>query len=166
MLLRCAVSIALAVALASCASYDGRGLIPGESTEAQVEALMGPSADRRAGPNGETHRYYSRLPFGREMYVARFDRDGKLKSIEQRLTEENFAKVRPGVSRAEDMRALFGPPYRIRKFPRMEREIWEYPWRGLTSNRLLLVQYSYDGVVRELYSIEDPDGVGHEGDGA
>lgn len=156
----------LAASLCGCASYDGRGLVPGQSTEAQVETLMGPSAERRAGPDGDTYRYYSRLPYGREMYVARFDRNGKLKALEQRLTEKNFAKVKPGVSRAEEMRALFGPPYRIQQFPRMEREIWEYPWRGLTSNRLLLLQYSSDGIVRELYTIEDPDGVGHEGDGA
>lgn len=151
--------------LAGCASYDGRGLVPGRSTEAQVEALMGPAVDRRAGPNGEKLLYYSRLPFGREMYVATIDSAGNLKSMEQRLQESYFAKVQPGVTRADEVRALFGPPHRIERFPRMARDIWEYPWRGLTSNRLLLVQCSYDGVVREFYSIEDPEGVGPEGDG-
>ena len=151
--------------LAGCASYDGRGLVPGRSTEAQVEALMGPAVDRRAGPDGEKLIYYSRLPFGREMYVATIGRDGNLKALEQRLQESYFAKVRPGITRADEIRALFGPPHRIDRFARMERDIWEYPWRGLTSDRLLLVQYSYDGVVREFYSIEDPQGVGPEGDG-
>jgi len=160
------LTAAFVAMLFGCASYDGRGLVPGQSTEAQVEALMGPSVDRRAGPNGETHRYYSRLPYGGVVYVARIGPDGKLRAIEQRLTEENFAKVKPGVSRAEEMRVLFGPPYRIQQFSRMEREIWEYPWHGPTSNRLLLLQYSSDGIVREVYSIEDPDGVGHDGDGA
>ena len=125
---------------------------------------MGPSADRRSGANGETFRYYSRLPYGREMYVARIGGDGKLKALEQRLTEENFHKVQPGVSRSDQMRELLGPPYEIMQFPRMGREIWIYPWRGLTSDRLLLLQFSADGVVRELYTIEDPVGVGPEGD--
>jgi hypothetical protein len=155
----------LAASVAACASYDGRGLVLGQSTATQVETLMGPSADKRPGPQGETHLYYSRLPYGGEMYVARIGPDGKLRALEQRLSEQYFAKATPGVSRMEDMRALFGPPYRIQQFPRMEREIWEYPWRGPTSPRLLLLQYSRDGVLREIYSIEDPDGVGSDGDG-
>ena len=78
---------ALAAALCGCAAETGRGLVPGQSTESQVEALMGPSADRRQKPAGESVRYYSRLPQGREMYAARFGADGKLISIEQRLME-------------------------------------------------------------------------------
>ena len=35
-----------ALALAGCASYDGRGLVPGTSTGPQVEALMGKPALR------------------------------------------------------------------------------------------------------------------------
>src|SRR5438445_2610289 len=91
------------VFLSGCASYDGRGLVPGQSTEAQVEALMGPSVDRRSGPQGETHVYYSRMPYGGEVYVARIGPDGKLKAMEQRLSEQYFAKARLGVSRKEDM---------------------------------------------------------------
>lgn len=151
--------------LAGCASYDGRGLVSGQSTGEQVEAVMGPAVQQRTTQAGDTQRYYARYPFGREMYVATIGADGKLKSLEQRLTEENFDKIALGASRAEEIRVLLGPPYRVYRFPRMEREIWEYPWQGLTSMRVLLVQYSYDGVVRELYSIEDPEGVGPEGAG-
>jgi hypothetical protein len=159
------IAIATALSLPSCASYDGRSLIPGKSTDAEVEALMGPSADRRAGPNGETVRYYSRLPFGRVIFAARFGPDGRLKVLEQRLTEENFERLKAGVSRADDARELLGPPYRVEQFPRLQREIWTYQWQGLTSDRLLLVQFSADGIVREVYKIEDPDSIGHEGDG-
>jgi len=159
------LAIAAPLFLVSCASYDGHSLIPGKSTEADVEALMGPSADRRTGPNGETVRYYSRLPFGRVIFAARFGPDGKLKGLEQRLTEDNFERLKAGTSRADDVRELLGPPYRVDQFPRMQREIWTYPWQGLTSDRLLLVQFSADGIVREVYKIEDPDAIGHEGGG-
>ncbi len=120
---------------------------------------MGPSADRRPGPDGETNVYYPRLPYGGEVYVARIGPDGKLKALEQRLSEKYVAMAKPGTSRKDDMRALFGPPHQIQQFPRMSREIWEYPWRGETSPRLLLLQFSPDGVLREIYSIEDPNGV-------
>jgi hypothetical protein len=158
----CAAMIVLSVA--GCASYNGRGLTVGQSTETEVEALMGPSADRRSGPNGESRRYYSRLPYGRETYVARFGADGKLLALEQRLTEQNFQVLKVGLSRDEDLRELLGPPHKIEHFPRMQRQVWSYPWQGLTSWRLLLVYLSDDKVVREIYSIEDPEGVGAEGD--
>ncbi len=157
--------LGLVVAIAGCAAYDGRGLVPGQATEEQVEKLMGPSAHRSSTSNGERLRYYPRMPYGGEVYVARFGTDGKLIALEQRLTETNFAMIRPGTSRKDDVRELLGPPHKNQRFGRMERDIWEYPWRGATSPRLLLVYFSYDGVVRELYSIEDPEGVGADGDG-
>src|SRR5205807_5241705 len=69
---RLLIAIAAPLFLVGCASYDGHSLIPGKSTETDVEALMGASADRRTGRNGETVRYYSRLPFGRVIFAARF----------------------------------------------------------------------------------------------
>ncbi len=99
------------------------------------------------------------------IFAARFGPDGKLKGLEQRLTEDNFERLKAGTSRADDVRELLGPPYRVDQFPRMQREIWTYPWQGLTSDRLLLVQFSADGIVREVYKIEDPDAIGYEGGG-
>ena len=56
---------ALLLALSGCAGYDGRGLVPGQSTSSEVDKLMGPAQDKRAGPNGETVLWYPRLPAGR-----------------------------------------------------------------------------------------------------
>src|SRR3954465_8259805 len=145
------------VFLSGCASYDGRGLVAGQSTEAQVESLMGPSADRRTGPDEDAYRYYPRLPYGRVTYVARFAQDGKLKALEQRLTEKNFSALKVNVTTGDEVRFLLGPPYRIQKFPRMQRDIWEYPWRGNSTGLVLVLRLSSDGVVREIQSIADPD---------
>ena len=51
--------------------YSGTGLQPGRSSAQEVEALMGPAAEQRPGPGGETLQYYPRLPYGQAMYVAR-----------------------------------------------------------------------------------------------
>src|SRR5438046_3506985 len=67
-----AVLVAIAILLGGCALSPQSVLKPGSSTEADVEARMGPSADRRQARNGETVRYYSRLPSERESYAARF----------------------------------------------------------------------------------------------
>ena len=67
--------------------------MPGQSSAAQVEALMGPAADKRASAGGETAYYYPRLPWGYATYVARIGADGRLVALEQRLTVENTEKL-------------------------------------------------------------------------
>ena len=86
----------LLLLLAGCASYEGRGLVPGVSTAADVEALMGAPAEVRKGVDGETVFWYPRLPYGRVSYAARIAPDGKLMNIEQRLTEDNLGRLEKG----------------------------------------------------------------------
>ena len=50
--------------LAGCASYDGRGLIPGKATAAEVEQLMGPPAEKINEPAGDTVWFYPRVRDG------------------------------------------------------------------------------------------------------
>ncbi|HEY6821411.1 MAG TPA: hypothetical protein VI321_05280 [Burkholderiales bacterium] len=151
--------------LAGCAGFSGRGLLPGQSTEQEVEALMGPSADIRKAPNGDTLRYYSREPYGRHIYVARIGSDGKLRSLEDSLTDANIAKLRLGSSRDEDVRTLVGPPYRVDPFPRMQREVWTYKMFSGAFPKDLYVQFSPDHVVREVMIIDDPEYSAHNAEG-
>lgn len=157
--MRTAVPLLVCAVLAGCAGFDGRGLVPGESTAQEVETLMGPSADQRQLSGGESVRYYSRQPYGRMTYAARIGADGKLVSLEQRLTEENLVKLVPGVSRADDVRALFGPPYRTDPFPNLQRDVWTYKMLSGTFYKDLYVQLSSDGIVREVMMLDDPDDI-------
>ena len=86
---------------------------------------MGPSADRRQ-LGAETVRYYPRLPHGRETFAARFGADGKLIAFEQRLTEENVARLKADRSRADDVRDLLGPPFRIARYSlsQLDGRVW------------------------------------------
>jgi len=147
--------LALVAVFAGCASYSGGGLVPGESSEAEVEAKMGPSIDRREMVNGEIVRYYSRLPSGREMYAARFRRDGKLLAIEQRLTREFVNTLAPGKSTAHDVRDLLGPPYQVQHYSRTNVEVWLYPMRDFVTPLTLNVELS-DGRVREIAYYDTP----------
>jgi hypothetical protein len=145
--------LVLAVVLAAgCAS----SLVPGRSTLADVEHAMGAPADKRINANGETVYYYPRLPWGYATYAARIAPDGRLVALEQRLTVENTAKLQSGVTRAEDVLELLGPPFEPMRA--REREIWTYPMRvpGYPTPRWFLVQLSGDGVLRETYFIDDP----------
>ena len=150
--------VLLAALAAGCASFDGRGLVAGQSTADEVERLMGPAADRRAGPAGETWLYYPRQPAGRKTFVARIAPDGTLIALEQRLTDENIAKIMPQTTRGDEVRALLGPPYLVTRFPRLQREAWEYHFRHFGDPGVpmaLYVQLSPDGLVREVYLIDE-----------
>jgi len=140
--------------LAGCASYSGSSLAPGKSTRAEVEATMGRPAEVLSRPNGDTLLYYSRLPFGREIYVATVGSDGVLRGIEQRLTRQNIAKVAAG-AQAKEVRELLGPPFRAVRMERMQRDVWEYPWREVSDLRILWVQFAADGQVREVIEMHD-----------
>jgi hypothetical protein len=150
------IALALVLLGAGCAGYDGGNLVPGQSTAADVEKAMGPSKDKRAGPDGETVLWFPRLPAGRVSYAARIGKDDRLISVEQRLTKENLARIKPGASHENDVRDVLGPPYRVDKYPRRERNSWSYQAMGIEP-QLIVVDFSYDGVVREAYMIDDPE---------
>ena len=154
--------LALAL-LAGCAGgYDGSSLVPGQSTSAEVEKLMGPSKDKRAGPSGETVLWFPRLPYGRVSYAARISKDDKLIAVEQRLTKENLAKLKPGVSRESDVRDILGPPQRIDWFALKQVNSWTYQAQGIEP-QIIVVDVSKDGVVREAYMMDDPEMRSREG---
>jgi hypothetical protein len=148
-------ALALLAVLAGCAGYDGGNLSPGQSTSAEVEKSMGQPAERRQGANGETVLWFPRLPAGRVSYAARIGKDDRLIAVEQRLTRENFETLKPGVSRASDVRDVLGPPHRIDNFPRHQRDAWSYPAQEVAW-MLIIVQLSPDDVVREAYMVNDP----------
>jgi hypothetical protein len=146
----------LALCLAACASYDGRGLVPGQARSADVEALMGRPAEKIVNAAGETVWFYPHAPEGRDTFAARMNPDGTLIAVEQRLTKENVARVVPGSSTTKEVREFFGPPWKIWRAPVQQRNVWDYPM--LVDNRLanFFVQFSDDGTVREAYVLHDP----------
>jgi hypothetical protein len=95
------------------------------------------------------------------MYAARIGPDGKLLAIEQRLTEDSLGKLVRGTSRSNDVRDLLGPPYQVDTFARLAREVWSYNmYANGYKPMVLYVQFSGDGVLREVMMFDDPR---HEG---
>jgi len=151
-----------ALLVAGCASYDGHTLVPGKASAAEVKALMGVPALELKRPNGDTLLYFTRYPSGREIFVAVIRADGVLHGIEQRLTRLNIHTLAVGM-REDAVRELFGPPREISRLPRQQRNVWEYPWREAREPRILWVQFSDDGLLREVIETHDykadPQGV-------
>src|SRR6185436_3261491 len=123
------IAMLLTAVLAGCASFNGAGLVPGKSTGAEAEKLMGTPDQTLKLVNGDTALYFSRLPFGRAMYVVTVGPDGVMKSIEQRMEYATFAKVVPNASTKKDVSELLGPPGRQGRFDRQKLDWWEYRYR-------------------------------------
>jgi hypothetical protein len=155
---RHALAAGLALLLAACASNDGRGLIPGQSSEQDVQTIMGKPAETQALANGDKLYWYPQLPWGHVSYAARVSADGRLVSWEQRLTEENTSKIVRGQTTSKEVHDLLGPPWQPQRYDRMERDIWTYPMRvaGHHLPKWYVVQFSYDGIAREIYLFDDP----------
>jgi outer membrane protein assembly factor BamE (lipoprotein component of BamABCDE complex) len=71
------------------------------------------------------------------------------------LTEQDVARLHPGASRAE-VRELLGAPQRVDSLPRLEREVWSY--KAINDGawpKDLFVQFSRDGIVREVLLLDD-----------
>jgi hypothetical protein len=163
-LLVAAVLVAVLV-MAGCASFDGRGLAPGQSSAADVEKVMGAPAEKRQVASGETWLYYPRQPFGRKTFVARIAPDGRLVALEQRLTDESVARIIPNTTRAEQVRDLLGPPWQAGRYANLDRDVWTWHMRHFGDPGIpvqLNVQMSPDGVVREVFII-DESGTGNRG---
>ena len=77
-------------------------------------------------------------------------------SIKPLMTDADVAQlIHPGTSRAE-VRNLLGAPQHVESLSRPEREVWTYKTVGIW-NKELFVQFSPDGVAREVMLIDDPE---------
>jgi len=141
------------LSLAGCASYtlDGRALVPGQSRVNDVKAQLGVPSDRITLPNGSAVWYYATGPMGHTTNAVRLSSDGVVQSVEQVLTVENLAKLVPGVTRDSEVKEVLGPPWRITRLDRQERNVWEYRMYGQEQDDYnLYVQLSDDDTVREV----------------
>jgi hypothetical protein len=116
---------------------------------------MGKPAERIAQPDGGSVWFYPQAPLGRHTYAVRLGPDGVVRAVDQRLTRANVAKLVAGTSTQKDVRELFGPPYSVTRFPRQARLVWEYKLLDYEELRVLWVQFSDDGIVREVLEGHD-----------
>jgi hypothetical protein len=146
----------LVLLLSGCASFDGRGLVAGQSTAQDVEALMGAPTERIKLADGDTAWYYARQPTGRMMYAVRISPDGVMRSKEQLLTEQNIARLYRDTTTREQARVIVGPPWQVARQERQGREVWEYTmFNDLLVEYFLYLQFSYDGILREVIMVKD-----------
>ena len=146
----------LTLLLASCAApYAGRNLPQGTSM-AQVETTMGKPTETLVNSQGHTVWFYTTAPNGRDTWAASFMPDGRLVSVEQRLTKENIARIVIGATTQKQVHELLGPP--ALAYPRERLGVEEWDYVVLVDNRFFdyLVRFTPDGIVREAFLLHDP----------
>lgn len=139
------LSLGLAVLLASCASYSGRGLVVGQSELSEVTRIMGEPRQQWNDPDGSRLLAYPRGPMGTHTYLLRIGQDGKLTSLENVLSAAGFQRITAGMSREQVLRTL-GPPEPTWTvyFKARDELVWE--WRYCDDlNQLARFDVLFDG---------------------
>ncbi len=106
-MLRRVVPVALTALLAACATPQS--LKPGASIEEARATVPRPSAEMRL-PDGGSRLQYSGQPFMQSVLNANFDAQGRLRNVEEMMSDEAFAKIRAGRDTQADVLRDFGPP--------------------------------------------------------
>jgi hypothetical protein len=135
---------ALALALAACATPAS--LPPGASIDEARRSLGRPTAELRLADGG-TRLQYSGQPFNQSVWNADFDSQGRLRGVEQMMTDTAFSKVRAGTDRQADVLREFGQPADAFHYRLANETAWMY--RYLT----------YGGFKAAMFIYFDPAGV-------
>lgn len=125
---------------AACDFIAQKDLTPGQSTEADVRRWMGQPEMIWEESDGSRTLEYPRGPMGKETYFVTVGADGRYRRIEQVLTEENFRKVQPGMTR-DQVRQILGKPGEISRFKRQNEEVWG--WRYLEATQRTMFFYAH-----------------------
>lgn len=118
----------LCLLLGACASYGGRGLLPGEARLADVLRVMGTPAMQWRNADDSRQLAYPRGPSGVHTFMVRLAADGRLEAIDNVLDATSFAQIQRGMVRDQVLR-LIGPsePAWTIYYPARDELVWV--WR-------------------------------------
>ena len=148
------------VHLGGCDWFAQKQLQPGVSTREDVVRLMGKPQMVWEEEDGRLLMEYKRAPAGHETWMVELGSDGRYRGMRNLLTEENFARVRSGMSR-DEVRRLLGSPTEQLTFERKQEIVWS--WRFMADqNRSTLFNVHFDlgGRVRSTSRAPDPERMG------
>jgi hypothetical protein len=139
--------------LAACANYAPPASVqPGQSID-DVTRAYGQPTGRYALPQGGTRLEYARGPYGKHTWMIDADASGRVRSVQQVLTEANFATVQPGETAEDVLRKLGRPSERRGAF--RNTELWSYRYDA-TFCQWFVVTMTPDRRVRDAGYAPDP----------
>ena len=134
------LSAVLAALLPACDGINLEKLVPGVTTMAQTREIMGPAEMEWQDTDGLTTWEYPRTPYGMVNYMIDFNPDRTVRAVRQVLTEENMAKVSPGMRR-EEIRRLLGKPASEQYFSLKKEYVWDWKTKVEASQEIYFDVY-------------------------
>jgi len=148
------LSLVMVMLVAACGTLNTPPPTIGMSEEAVIARSGKPIVRHQDGR--ETLLEYS-SPWGQTTYMARIGADGRLKSWEQVLSNDNFAKIVIGKTTKPEIFRTFGTPAETTYLNLPKLEVWSYRYKeGGVQNLMIHVYFDHQGVVRRTEGGLDP----------
>jgi hypothetical protein len=139
--------LASVLALVGCDPQKIAKLEEGVATEADVRKQFGEPQATYNDADGSKTFEYSRQPEGQVAWMITIGADGKMSALRQVLKPTEFAKITPGLDKAQ-VRRLLGKPGKTMKFDlKPDEEHWQWRWLDGQLPKLFDVTFDRDGKV-------------------
>ena len=152
---RIGVLLLVLASLVACDTKRIDELEEGVATEADVRARFGEPAAVYAEESGVRTLEYPRQPEGQRNYMITIGSDGKMSALRQVLKADGFAKVKPGLDKAQ-VRRLLGLPGKTQVFALKQEEVWDWRFQDGAQNKLFSVVFDTNGIVTSSAVTLDP----------
>ncbi|MDO5653891.1 MAG: outer membrane protein assembly factor BamE [Brachymonas sp.] len=131
---------------------------PGLSTEQEVLAQWGQPERVWTDAQGQRVLEYSRQPNGAENYMITIGPDGRVVTLQNVLTRENFVRIQPGMH-MEEVRRLLGRPASAVPYDLKGEIVYQWRWREGTGGapfKLFIVTTDRQFIVKRVEQADAP----------
>jgi outer membrane protein assembly factor BamE (lipoprotein component of BamABCDE complex) len=143
------------LALIGCDQQKIAKLEEGVATEADVRKQFGEPQATYGDTDGSRTFEYSRQPEGQVAWMITIGADGKMSALRQVLKPAEFAKVTPGLDKAQ-VRRLLGKPAKTATYAlKPDEEHWDWRWLDGQVSKLFTVTFDRDGRVVSSAASDD-----------
>ena len=151
-----------AALLAACDPQRISELEEGVATEADVRARFGEPAAVYGEESGARTFEYPRQPAGQVNYMITIGVDGKMSALRQVLKPATFAKVLPGLDKAQ-VRRLLGQPAKTQSYALKQEEVWDWRFADGAEAKVFSVSFDLNGKVLSSATALDSREIGQAG---
>jgi len=148
--IRLSTTLLLIGSLVGCAAPS---MIQVGASADEVQQRLGKPTEVLKGPQGGELWDYATGPEGLETWRFDIDRNRKIGSATQLLTQERLYRVVPGVSTADDVKMLLGKPREIMKLA--GETVWEWRVALPPEVGVFIVRFGPDGKATGYNVLED-----------
>lgn len=114
-----------AIGLPACDYMNVRELQPGVSTAMEVRDRFGPPQHEWRNDDGSVTWEYSRQPEGAECYMITIGADNILRTLDQVINEQTFARIERGMT-GPQVNRLLGRPAASQFLKLKQETVWEW----------------------------------------